>query len=347
MVAAAGGESLRRGVRSSDHAAEAWIVKLDDDEWDRGHLQSHLQAAAELEAWTIPYYMAPMFSIVDRSSAAYQLIQSVVHQEMLHLQLVANIANSYGYSPVLAPDMFSYEGITIPHLDFALDPDNPTQRFTPYSAEIGPLDEPRINGMCLVEYPEWDTGGKPDFHDDVTEYGSIGEFYDAVEYGARQLAADIVGGRHQLDMFSSFYRGLPKMTVESSAAGAFAEVALLMDVIRDQGEAAKAADKIAVPFQNTADDSQPDMSHYEKFCQIREEALHHELPEIYPVKDPSEYTPDDHKRLTILRDNFARFTAALGDLFAGRNPEDFVPLMVTIGGDVLACWKRQVTPKFT
>jgi hypothetical protein len=51
--------------------------------------------------------------------------------------------------------------------------------------------------------------------------------------------------------------------------------------------------------------------------------------------------------LKILGDNFARFTATLGDLFAGRNPDDFTPLMVTIGGNILACWKSQVTPKFT
>ena len=103
-------------------------MKLQDDQWDLEHLRTHLQAAAELEAWTIPYYMAAMFSIVDRSTEAYQLIQSVVNQEMLHLQLVGNIANSYGYSPVLGPGAFQYEG-TIPHLDFSLDPDNPTDEF--------------------------------------------------------------------------------------------------------------------------------------------------------------------------------------------------------------------------
>jgi hypothetical protein len=323
------------------------IMRLRDDQWDLGHMRSHLQAAAELEAWTIPYYMAAMFSIVDRSSDAYQLIQSVVHQEMLHVQLVTNVANAYGCSPVFGLELFRYEGTAIPHLDFALDPDNPTTIFSPYSAEIGALDERRINGMCLIEYPGWDTGGKPVFRDDVTEYGSIGEFYDAIEYGARQLAADIVGGRHQVDMFSFFYRNMPKMTVESIGAGAFAEVALLIAVIRDQGEAAKAADAIAMPFRNTADDSHPDLSHYEKFCQIREQALDRGLPNTYFVKDPSEYTPGDHKRLKILRDNFAKFTTALGDLFAGRNPDAFAPLMLTIGGNILACWKCHVTPNFT
>ena len=318
-------------------------MNVPDDQWDIGHLRGHLQAAADLEAWTIPYYMAAMFSIVDRSSAAYQLIQSVVHQEMLHLQLVANVANAYGLSPVFSASTFPYAGTTIPHLDFKLDPDNPTQQFDPYSAEIGPLDELRVNGMCLVEYPEWDTGGKPDYRDDVSEYGSIGEFYDAVEYGAAQLRAQIVGGVNQVDLFSAFYRNVPQLTVTASGSQAFSEVCLLIDIIRDQGEAAKVADAIDPAFQNTADDSDPQSSHYEKFCQIRSQ----QLPHTYPVKDPADYTADDEKRLRILGENFARFTAMLGDLFAGRNPSTFAPLMATIGGNILACWKSGVTPKFT
>ena len=318
-------------------------MKLQQDHWHVGHLRDHLQLAAELEAWTIPYYMAPMFSIVSRSTSAYQLIQSVVHQEMLHLQLVANVANAYGFSPVINAKMFSYDSETIPHLDFDLNPNNPTKIYTPHSIEIGPLDDLRINAMCLIEYPEWMTGGKPQYRDTVSEYGSIGEFYDALEYGARQLASHIVGGVRQVDMFSAFYRGLPKVTVESSGAEGLAEVQLLLDVIRDHGEAAKAPTAIHPRHQNTANDSQSDWSHFDKFRKIRSLPL----PETYPVKRYAEYTTDDHKRLQILVENFARFTRALNELFAGRNPVDFAPLMATIGGNILACWKSGVTPKFT
>jgi hypothetical protein len=318
-------------------------MKLRHDQWTLRHLHEHLQVAASFEAWTIPYYMSAMFSIVSHSSPAYHLIQSVVHQEMLHLQLVANIANAYGFSPVIDTKMFSYDSETIPHLDFALDPNNPTKIFTPYSVEIGPLDEHRINGMCLIEYPEWLTGGKPDYRDDVTEYGSIGEFYDAIEYGARQLASHIVGGVRQVDMFSAFYRRLPRVTVEASGAEGLAQVELLIYAIRDHGEAAKAADPIHSPFQNTTTESQPELTHYDKFRQIRSQPL----PETYPVKQYAEYTADDHKRVRILVDNFARFSHALGELFAGRNPGDFAPLMMTIGANILACWKSGVTPKFT
>lgn len=328
----------RRPPASPEEAA----VKLTADEWDIGHLHDHLQAAAELEAWTIPYYLSAMFSVVDRSESAYQLIQSVVNQEMLHLQLVGNIANAYGYSPVITPACFPYVGTTVPHIDFALDPDNPTETFSPYSAEIGPLDQLRINAMCLIEYPEWDTGGHPDYRDDVSEYGSIGEFYDALERGARQLADQIRGGINQVDMFSAFYRDLPTMIVQGSGVAGFAEVALLIDVIRDQGEAAKAADAIAPPNRNTADDSDPDASHYEKFISIRDAGL----PTTYPVKDPAAYTEEDLRRRTILTTGFERFTAQLTALLAGRQPPEFAATMVTIGSNILTCWKSGVTPRF-
>jgi Ferritin-like len=320
------------------------MTPKNDNEWDIDHLHNHLQSAAYLEAWTIPYYMSAMLSIVSRSTLAYQLIQSVVHQEMLHLQLVANIANAYDYSPVLDAKDFSYASSEkIPHLNFNLDPDNPTRRYAPYSVEIGPLDERRINAMCLIEYPEWSTGEKPVYRDTVTEYGSIGEFYDALEYGARQLRSDIVGGVRQVDMFSAFYRKLPQVKVESSGAEGLAQVQLLIDVIRDQGEAAKVNDAIHPPHRNTADDPQPACSHYDKFCQIRS----HRLPKTYPVKDNAKYTRADHHLQQILVDNFARFTAALNKLFAGGSPDDFAPLMVTIGASILTCWKNGVTPKFT
>ncbi len=65
--------------------------------------------------------------------------------------------------------------------------------------------------MCLLEYPEWETGSALDYRDTVDDYPHIGQFYDALEYGAKQLGpSDIVGGRSQVDLFSAFYRKLPR-----------------------------------------------------------------------------------------------------------------------------------------
>ncbi|HEX2087393.1 MAG TPA: ferritin-like domain-containing protein, partial [Solirubrobacteraceae bacterium] len=107
----------------------------------------------DLELWTVPYYMAALYSIRDRTSDAYQLVQDVVHEEMLHVQLASNIANAFGLAPRFVPPV--YGGPTVPHIDFALDVPNPTELYTPYSTAIGPLDLERVNTMCLIEYPEW------------------------------------------------------------------------------------------------------------------------------------------------------------------------------------------------
>ena len=243
-------------------------MKLAVDDWDIRHLHSHLQAAAELEAWTIPFYVSAMYSIAEENCLEFQLIQSVANQEMLHLQLVGNIANAYGYSPVIKPEMFAYQGTTVPHLDFSLDPDNPAQKFSPYSAEIGPLDEERINAMCLIEFPEWETGGKPDFRDNVSEYGSIGEFYDALEHGCELLVSHVKGGVKQTHWFDDFYPDVT-LTVTSSGKDGLAEVQLLMDVIRDQGEAAEQLDEIDQRFRSIKDDPDPSASHFQKFMMIR------------------------------------------------------------------------------
>jgi hypothetical protein len=329
------------------------MAEITEEKWDLHHLCLHLQMAAFLEAWTIPYYMAAMFSIVDRATDAYQLIQSVLHQEMLHLQLAANVANAYGCSPHIEAEWFSYgRGEKIPFLHYEFSPhaalvavsDATPDDYKPRSAEIGRLDEHRINTMCLIEFPHWSAGSKPAYRDDLTDYDSIGQFYDAVEHGAKQLGpTPIVGGRRQVDMFSAFYRRLPRVTVDSSGDEGLAQVLLLLDVIRDQGEAAKADDPIHRPHENTADDPHPTSSHYDKFRKI----LAQPLPATYATKEPADYTAADQKYEQILIDNFKEFIDALNGLFAGNNPDGFVPLMVTIGANILNCWKNNVTPKFT
>ena len=109
-----------------------------EPQWTLEQLQEHLQAAVDLEFWTIPYYMAAAYSIKDQGEEAFQLVLSVVNQEMLHVQLTANIANAYGLSPVFKSPV--YKGAHIPHLDFSLDDPDPRTLFPLARAEIGQLD---------------------------------------------------------------------------------------------------------------------------------------------------------------------------------------------------------------
>jgi hypothetical protein len=308
--------------------------------WTLEQLHHHLQYAVDLELWTIPFYMSAMYSIVNRAEDAFQLVQSVVHQEMLHVQLVSNVANAYGLRPRFpAP---RYEGTRVPHLDFALDTPNPIAQYSPYTAEIGPLDVPRVNAMCLIEYPEWKSGHAPDLKDDVREYGSIGEFYDALEYGARELAAHVRGGVSQVSYFERFYAEFPQQTVTLHGAAGQAQAQVLMNAIRDQGEGASDAE-IEPQFRNTADDPEPEDSHYQKFVAIRDGAL----PATYPVKAEAELTDADRAVAAILVENFTEFRGCLERLFSGERADDFFPAMVRLGANILNCWQHGVVPRFS
>ena len=311
-----------------------------NDKWTITNLREHIQYAVDLEFWTIPFYMSALYSIVDRTSEAFQLVQSVVNQEMLHVQLAANVANAYGFSPTFQAPV--YKGKNIPHLDFKLDNPDPVKQFSPYSAEIGPMDQKRINACCLIEYPDWEGDEKPDLHADVTEYPNIGEFYFAVAYGARQLTNYLHGGVNQIDVLSAFYRNMPSLIVTGSGDAGFCQVDLLIQAITEQGEGIyRAQDDIVYAFQNTATDSAPSLTHYEKFLKVRGE-----MPKTYPVKPKSDYTPEDRSRLKILKTHFTDLRIALERLFAGKNPGDFFQLMITVGADIQNCWKNGVTPRF-
>jgi len=316
-------------------------MKLTSQQWTLDHLQEHLQYAVDLEFWTIPFYMSAMYSIKDRNSDAFQLIQSVAHQEMLHVQLASNVANAYGISPKF--DAPVYNG-TIPHLDFSLDHPSPTEKFSPNDATIGSLNKARINAMCLVEYPLWVGEEDIDYSDDVTEYGSIAAFYQAVSKGAEQLKDHIKGGVRQVDLFSAYYNNIPAMTVRSNGADGFADVALLVEAICSQGEG-KTDGKIhdiAVPFQNTADDLHQDKSHFQKFMMIAER----ELPEVYAEKDIKAYSAYDHELAENLQVRFKKFRQAMEAMFAGENPDGFYTEMVGMGAAMQNCWANGVVPPF-
>ncbi|MFT5235638.1 MAG: hypothetical protein ACI8SK_000983 [Shewanella sp.] len=319
-------------------------MKKEHLDWATTHFNSHLQGAVELELWTIPYYMSAMYSIKDRSSEAYQLIRTVINQEMLHLQSAANIANAFGLSPTIAPP--TYEKNKIPHLNLSFNPSSATERYMNHSFDIGPLDEERINGMCLVELPDQGTT-KPELILEtlIDQYSSIGAFYRALRFGAFALKNDIKGGIRQVDAFSAFYRNMPNMVISESGGLGFNQVNLLIDLITDQGEG-QCPEGVEVPavFQNTADDIEPEIDHFEKFRQIKGSG---KLPETYAVKDPCDYTEEDKKLEQILIQQFGQLTELLQALFNGDNPQNFFPVMAGVGAAITNCWKHGVTPKYS
>jgi hypothetical protein len=196
--------------------------------------------------------------------------------------------------------------------------------------------------MCLIEYPDWDSSDQPDLNPDVTKYANIGEFYLALRDGAEQLKDQLHGGVKQVDFFSAFYRGMPAMTITENGNNGFYQADLLIKLITDQGEGiSKVKEDVKEAFQNTADDRNQELSHFEKFFQIKTSAQQ----EIYPVKPVSAYTPEDIRLLEIFQNHFRGLRANLTALFNGENPDNFIRVMVSVGADIQNCWKHGVTPQ--
>ncbi len=317
-------------------------MKLTHNDWTFDHFRDHLQAAVNLEFWTIPFYMSSMYSIEDKSEASYQLIRTVINQEMLHLQSAANIANAYGLSPTM--DAPQYVGTKIPYIDFSLDPPKAIKPYLPYTAEIGPLDKKHVNAMCLIEIPVYETKKKIDLYSNVDEYGSIGAFYEALRYGAERHKTDIKGGVKQIDFFSAFYRNMPNMKITESKDAGFSQVDLLINLITDQGEGVSKKDETVPPvFRNTADDTEPERDHFEKFNEVKDS----KLPKTFKADKVADYTKQQKQYEAILIENFTELRNALEALFNGENPENFFVVMSSVGGSIRNCWEHKVTPKFS
>ena len=314
--------------------------------WTIEQLRDHLQAAVDLEFWTIPFYMSAMYSIKDSGTQAYQAILSVVNQEMLHVQLAANLANAYGLSPRFACPI--YHGQNIPHLDFDLDHPDPREQFSDYSAEIGPFDQARLNAMCLIEYPMWVGTETPCPWPDYTSYGSIGEFYSSVAVGAKQLE-DAIAPVNQVNHFARFYNRFQGMNITGEGAAAFPQVNTIVQAICDQGEGRSdtgtswTAHSVSPQYQNTADDTDPSWSHFQKFMALWS-ADH--FPETYDaVANPAPGSAGA-KAQTILEENFKGFLNGLDAMFSGGDPKAFMTQMFALGGNILNCWKNGAVPKF-
>ncbi|GAA2399625.1 ferritin-like protein [Actinomadura vinacea] len=311
--------------------------------WDLRHLRKHLQGLVDLEMWTIPYYMAAMYSVVDPAHRAFRLVEAVLREEMLHLQLACNIANAYGHKPRFRPP--KYRGKKIPHLDFSLNHPDPTELYSPYSAEIGPLDEKRINTMCLVEYPDWKSSSLMAPYAELEKYRSIAEFYHVTSFGMCELVSELRGGINQVDEFGAFYQWFGEQRITEDGPGGLAQALEFVNLIVDQGEGESDGDsEVAWEHRNTADGYAEAWSHFRRFEDLRYDLA--DLPEVYSAV-PEPLNEDGQEAQRILVQDFRRLLEILGDLFAGRPADDFGSCMAEVGGDVLACWRHGAVPRFS
>ncbi len=135
-------------------------------------LHEALRVAMELELSTIPTYLSALYSIMPGTNQpAYDVIQSVVIEEMLHLTLAGNVLNAVGGAAALNSKEFV--------------PVYPTR--LPHSSEkfyvrLLKLSDASIDIFLKIEHP-----GKPKERPEVEGYHDIGQFYAGIEQGLEYL----------------------------------------------------------------------------------------------------------------------------------------------------------------
>jgi len=139
-------------------------------------LREHLQWAIELEHFTIPPYLCALYSLGSGSNPeAVETLTSVLIEEMLHLTLAANILNAVGGQPRLnTPRMLTPYPRYCPHGDRSL------------AISLLPFSPEALDQFLRIEQPSA-AGSLPESEN----YETIGQFYDAIRQGIRDLCAGL------------------------------------------------------------------------------------------------------------------------------------------------------------
>ncbi|MDH5672349.1 MAG: ferritin-like protein [Myxococcales bacterium] len=301
-------------------------------------LHELLQAACNLELWTLPLYLTALASIrEDRSSVPLpaplrdklqgrqhdstvtRLVLSVALQEMYHLQLAGNLTRIFGQVPRL--DWPRYDG-GIPYIH---------PQPSGLTVKLGKVTDPDVVAvMVAVETPDdYASGNLAPEAPDVPAYGtidtlngqpaypSIGALYSVIVQLADRFRGAMNAGAPQLanGLFSLWYdhTGLINPSSFDDAA----------NIIVDQGEGAigsqfapvNASD--ALPDQRALKDpffAENHWSHLERFERVQSNAARNVL--TWPTNAASDASPQ--QVLSVL---FSALLQGMREGWAGGKPD--------------------------
>jgi hypothetical protein len=218
-------------------------------------LRDHLQWAIALEHSTIPPYLCALYSIkAGYNAEVVEVISSVMVEEMLHLTLAANLLNAVGGRPQLdIPEMLPDYPHPLPHGDRS------------FEISLFPFGPEAIETFLKIEQPS--AAGAPPEGD---SYQTIGQFYDAIRQGFRELSASFgeatvfCGDPARQITDQHFYSGSGHIIAVSNLASALAA----LDEIVEQGEG---ANRVQV-WDGDSDVFHPDrdqVAHYYRFQELK------------------------------------------------------------------------------
>jgi hypothetical protein len=193
------------------------LLEVDAPARDLDWLEQSLQTAVELELATLPVYLSGMWSIKSGSGEVFDLIDSVVREEMLHLGLASNMLKAIGGSPKMRVP--NYPG----HLPGGVRPE-----LTVFLAGLS-LDSVKM--YMEIEEPEHPLALRAE------TFPTIGDFYDAILAAFQTLSPQLSTTGQQTATLH-----VPKPSGGSPIPEPLKKLATLADVeeaiatIKEQGE---------------------------------------------------------------------------------------------------------------
>lgn len=324
--------------------------------WNRKDLEEHLQHALDLELWTIPLYLTSLYSIkgiddMDHADfpPAAKLVYSVVVQEMLHAELVANLCLAMGFKPRFDfPEYDSSKGIPFIHPPASAIP----KELAGYEVKPQALNEQALKLFCAIELPR--PKREIDWNEE-SEYDSIAELYEAIRIGVEHHWDSCFVGAHvaetQKETFNEYCNTDEKQHGFSVVIQTLDDALNAIEAIVEQGEGADAKhvpSEFQPPSYHHSDNSdiawyKGDLSHYQKFKIL----LHSsdKLPEVYSDSMSDEAMALNREMML----KYHSFWKTLQNSFH-RGDDEMDPAfwteMFELADSIVAVWKAGMCPRF-
>lgn len=339
-------------------------MKTNTQTWTKELVQEHAQVAVAVELYTLPFYLTVLTSIKDTKDPIYKSILSVCIEEMLHLELAANLCLALDTKP----------NFTIPKYGVALKylkPDDPlTKHYKLLNAKLEPLNQTSLQTMLDIETPtELETAASDKPQQPTTPkypYNTLGEMYDALLYGVEIIGADKFkwDTTNQQVQFTLPPDYKKSSTTISQKINNLSEAQDAINLINTQGEGSTTSRTLKPPYKETdfkvptkyqisGDKNDPNSlgqySHFGRFVWIYNKVQGNNgiFPDTYPIQKPSERLALKQAAYNnILMVDFANLIDSLNTAWNTGKGDIFSSMTVLID-DAANCWKNGASPMWS
>lgn len=356
--------------------------------WTKELVQSHAITAVQIEMYTLPFYLTVMTSIVlpdqgDQSTQAtftnnvYKTILSVCIEEMLHLQLAANLclALDIDASKIFQKPIY---GQNIPYLapydPATMGPTSPNQTAL-LAGALGAFNPLTLNTMLDIETPsEFDIS--LDHTTPQYPYATIGQMYEALIQGILEVEKEhpvFSWSTTNQQMLFTWGKDYTKNALRiNQTIASLGDAQQAVNLICSQGEGLAQQNLPQPPYvedqfpveelyrfyptvRQPSGDSNPEpddpsnlngYSHYGRFLWIKNQITKNSWPKTYAISNSDSLTPTQSAALRDLQEGFDTFFDTLTSMWNGGSDSEFFTEMHKLTSLPVNCWKAGVIPQW-